>query len=139
LLITGSSTQWIPNNAGQANVRTDMLKYRSSDNTVAAATHGRGLFTTTLPTVVTGVGDPNITKDFIKYINPENNRLLIVAGSLQTRTMTVQLFDMTGRKLYESSGAYRNTTVSTASLPRGVYTLRCTGDRKENFVQRFVK
>ena len=65
--------------------------------------------------------------------------LLIVAGTLQTRTMTVQLFDMTGRKLYESSGAYRNTTISTASLPRGVYTLRCTGDRKENFVQRFVK
>ncbi len=137
--INGSSTQWIPNNAGQANVRTDMLKYRSSDNTVAAATHGRGLFTTTLPTVVTGVSDPNITKDFIKYINSENNRLLIVAGILQTRIMTVQLFDMTGRKLYESSGAYLNTTVSTASLPRGVYTLRCTGNNKENFVQQFVK
>ena len=32
---------------GMANVRVDMLTLRKSDNTVIAATHGRGLFTTT--------------------------------------------------------------------------------------------
>jgi len=138
--ISGGGTQWMPNNAGLANVRTDMLRYRSSDNTVAAATHGRGLFTTILPTTVTGIFDPPAnTRNFIKYISTENEQLLIVAGTLQTRTMTIQLFDMTGRKLYESSGAYRNTTVSTALLPRGIYTLRCTGNNREKFVQLFVK
>ncbi len=35
---------WQPSNSGLANVRVDMLQIRSSDNTVIAATHGRGLF-----------------------------------------------------------------------------------------------
>ncbi|MFK7920657.1 MAG: T9SS type A sorting domain-containing protein [Bacteroidia bacterium] len=44
--LNGGSTVWGPSNGGLANVRTDMLKARSSDNTVLAATHGRGLYTT---------------------------------------------------------------------------------------------
>lgn len=45
--LNGSSTNWGATNGGLANVRVDMLQYRSSDDLVAAATHGRGLFTTT--------------------------------------------------------------------------------------------
>ncbi len=44
--LNGGSTVWGPSNSGLANVRVDMLQYRNSDNQVAAATHGRGLFTT---------------------------------------------------------------------------------------------
>jgi hypothetical protein len=47
--INSSTTQWLPENNGLANVRVDMLKYRESDYTLVAATHGRGLFTTQLP------------------------------------------------------------------------------------------
>ena len=36
---------WVPVTEGMANVRTDMLQIRKSDNTVIAASHGRGLFT----------------------------------------------------------------------------------------------
>lgn len=35
---------WTSSNSGLANVRTDMLQLRTSDNEVIAATHGRGLF-----------------------------------------------------------------------------------------------
>jgi PKD repeat protein len=42
--INGGSTSWAASNDGMANVRTDMLQYRSSDSTVIAATHGRGLY-----------------------------------------------------------------------------------------------
>ena len=69
-------------------------------------------------------------KDFIKYINAENNRLLIVTGALQTRNHVGQVFDMAGRKVYQSSGAYRNTTVPLNNLSRGVYTVLCRGDKK---------
>ena len=44
--LNGGSTDWDPSNMGLANVRVDMLQYRSSDKLVAAATHGRGVFTT---------------------------------------------------------------------------------------------
>lgn len=43
--LNGASTEWEPSNDGLANVRTDMLQIRDSDNLVVAATHGRGLFT----------------------------------------------------------------------------------------------
>lgn len=46
-LINGTSTVWDPE-TGFPNVRTDMLQFRASDNILAAATHGRGLFTTTI-------------------------------------------------------------------------------------------
>jgi hypothetical protein len=46
-LINGASTIWDPE-TGFPNVRVDMLQYRASDGLLAAATHGRGLFTTIL-------------------------------------------------------------------------------------------
>jgi len=42
--LNGTLTHWAPSNGGLANVRTNMLKYRDSDNLLIAATHGRGLF-----------------------------------------------------------------------------------------------
>ncbi len=42
--LRGTATTWSPTNNGFANVRTDMLKIRTSDNLVIAATHGRGMY-----------------------------------------------------------------------------------------------
>ena len=44
--LNGSSTNWGATNFNLANTRVDMLQVRASDNLIAAATHGRGLFTT---------------------------------------------------------------------------------------------
>lgn len=50
--LDGGSTIWEASNNGLANVRTDMLQIRSSDNLVVAATHGRGIFTSDIFTTV---------------------------------------------------------------------------------------
>jgi len=50
-LINGSSTLW-SQEATLPIVRTEMLTYRSSDNTIVAATHGRGLWSATIPMVL---------------------------------------------------------------------------------------
>ncbi len=44
--INGATTIWAPSNQGFANTRVDMLKIRSSDRLIIAATHGRGLYST---------------------------------------------------------------------------------------------
>lgn len=49
-LLNGSATVWTPS-PGFPLVRTDMLKVRKSDNTILAATHGRGLWTANIPIV----------------------------------------------------------------------------------------
>ena len=46
--ITGTTTPWAQNATTMGNVRVDMIKYRGSDKTVIAATHGRGMFTSQL-------------------------------------------------------------------------------------------
>ncbi len=43
--LNGASTDWDPTNSGLANVRVDMVEYRSSDHLMVAGTHGRGVFT----------------------------------------------------------------------------------------------
>ena len=48
---TGGTTNWIPSSTFPT-VRTDMLQYRSSDGIIAAATHGRGLWTQPYYTIV---------------------------------------------------------------------------------------
>ncbi len=45
--VNGSSTQWIVS-PGFPLVRVDMLKLRKTDNTIVAATHGRGLWTSNI-------------------------------------------------------------------------------------------
>lgn len=47
-LINGASTVWTQN-TNFPFVKTNMLQYRKSDGTVLAATHGRGLWTSTIP------------------------------------------------------------------------------------------
>ncbi|MBL0155299.1 MAG: proprotein convertase P-domain-containing protein [Chitinophagaceae bacterium] len=47
-LLNGASTVWSAN-ASFPNVSTDMIKYRASDRLIAAATHGRGIWTTNIP------------------------------------------------------------------------------------------
>ena len=51
-LINGVSTSWYAEPSFPS-VKTNMLKYRSSDGMLIAATHGRGLFTTVLCILVT--------------------------------------------------------------------------------------
>lgn len=42
--LSSENPTWTSSNSGLANVRTDMLQLRTSDNEVIASTHGRGLF-----------------------------------------------------------------------------------------------
>jgi len=46
--LNGADTDWNPTNDGLANVPVYMLRIRASDNTMLAASYGRGLFTATL-------------------------------------------------------------------------------------------
>ena len=46
--MNGGGTVWLPE-TGFPTVRTDMLKIRTSDNTLAAATYGRGVWTAVIP------------------------------------------------------------------------------------------
>jgi hypothetical protein len=63
--LNGTSTVWGETNSGLARVRTDMLKVRSCENTIIAATHGRGLYSTSYfekPIVYFSSNQTNVTE-----------------------------------------------------------------------------
>ncbi|HLK30655.1 MAG TPA: T9SS type A sorting domain-containing protein [Puia sp.] len=67
-----TSTIWTQNSTGIGNVSTYMLKWRPVDNVVVAATHGRGLFTTTLlssPLPITFVSFSGNAMDKLNRLN----------------------------------------------------------------------
>ena len=61
-LNSGGTTDWAVTNTGLANCRVDMLQFRESDSLLLAATHGRGVFTTSYfsERIVSQIGCKNI-------------------------------------------------------------------------------
>ncbi|MFZ1528052.1 MAG: fibronectin type III domain-containing protein [Ferruginibacter sp.] len=142
-LINAASTVWEPE-PGFPNVRTDMLQYRASDNLLAAATHGRGLFTTTLtagPTCdnVTGLASSSVTQTGATVnwtavsgaLNYDVDYKLNSSGTwanaaTATTSLSVALSSLTAASLYDwrvranctgAAGAYAQAQFTTASVP----------------------
>ncbi len=143
-LINGASTTWDPE-TNFPNVRTDMLQYRSIDRTLVAATHGRGIFTTTIPGgtatcgTVTGLSTSAImmttatlnwsalagANDYDVYYKPASSNTWILADSANT-TLSVNLSGLTASTTYnwrvranctEASGSFSQAQFTTASPP----------------------
>lgn len=136
---SGTSTTWTAQNTGLPNVRTDMLRYRASDNLVAVATHGRGLFTTTLTSVGTGIPTVSNTRNFIEYVTNTPQQIFVKTGNLSTTSMQVQLFDMTGRLLYNKKTGYTSQTIPVEGMASGSYVLKIYGNKAEQYTKQFVK
>jgi hypothetical protein len=99
-------TNWYPANEGMAHVRVDMLKLRKSDNTVLAATHGRGLFTATYDVDVFYVGEeelPAYEKTFKLYPNPANHITLLEMELEQNGHISIAITDLSGKYVHEGS------------------------------------
>jgi trimeric autotransporter adhesin len=75
-LINGASTVWTQN-ASFPTVKTNMLQYRYGDNTVLAATHGRGLWTSNIPPA-----SPYIRFASAYTYSPLNTEATSVSGSV---------------------------------------------------------
>ena len=108
--ISGASTVWGPTNTGLANVRTDMLQIRSSDNVVIAATHGRGLFSTDYfsPAYAEFIAD-----HIVAY---KNKPIQFTDGSVKATSWSWNFGDATTSTLKNPVKSYANPGVYTVTL-----------------------
>jgi Bacterial Ig domain/Secretion system C-terminal sorting domain len=116
-LINGASTVWVPN-LSFPTVRTDMLKYRSSDRTIAAGTHGRGLWSAIIPNGST------ITAPIVGVITQPT-------CGVATGSVALSGLPATGTwTLTRSPGAVTTTGTGTSTtvtgIPAGTYTFTVT-------------
>jgi len=86
--INGASTVWVQNSTFPT-VRTNMLQYRQKENTLLAATHGRGLWTTTIVPAAPYIRFAAINTYSIT--NTENTAVLNGCRSYKDYTVNMQI------------------------------------------------
>jgi hypothetical protein len=135
-MLLEDETIWYPANEGMANVRVDMLKLRKSDNTVLAATHGRGLFTTTYEFDQFFVGTEELEADetiFDIYPNPAINVVNLHFDHLNNQKVNVMLRDMSGKLVYQEKVSLQNGSsivkLDIDYLKNGLYFVSVHADR----------
>jgi len=133
--------EWVPANEGLANVRVDMLRLRESDLTVLAATHGRGLYTTTWELdVFVGTHETTMNGNFTLFPNPATDNLTItLPGSQQSGS--IRLLDMNGKivvnQQFESTS--KSINVNIANLADGMYIVHMYDANKVLGSKQLVK
>ena len=105
------NTIWTPDVNGMANVRVDMLTIRKSDNTVLAATHGRGLFTTAWG-IYTGIHEP-LQPSFTVYPNPAHDKVSVSLNLSDRSKISIRIFDQQGKSMYTENSAGSGEAVKT--------------------------
>jgi len=118
---------------GMENVKVTSFDLRTADNTILASTYGRGLFTGQFTAV------PSATNDFVKNNKIEvyptlTSGLINLKSSENLDNSTVQIFDVNGRKVYDTTLDINNTSKSiNLNINQGIYFVNISNnDLKES-------
>ena len=107
---SNAGTSWVQDNSGLANVSVADLDYRSSDNKLFAATHGRSMYSTTIVTSVEEI-EANVPTEFEvtqNYPNPFNPSTKFRYALPEGRDVKVIIYDLNGSRVAELVNNYQN-------------------------------
>jgi hypothetical protein len=118
---------WNQSYNGMSNVKVVDLDVRN-DNTVFAATYGRGIFSGQFTQPSLSTNDNVLNKGIKVYPNPSNG-IVNVSIDNYAGNITVEVYDMNGRKVFSNSGEYmKANTINLQGFQNGVYILNVKGD-----------
>ncbi|MBN1199964.1 MAG: T9SS type A sorting domain-containing protein [Bacteroidales bacterium] len=126
--IRATDVLWSQSGDGLPNVRTDMVRIRKSDNKTLAATHGRGIFTTTYPVALPEIPTPETTLTISP--NPAPHTIHITGGSEIEQKATIRIYSRDGHlELSQSINCTHETAdhqLDISFLADGIYLLTFT-------------
>lgn len=130
-----SNTLWQPAAEGMGNVRVDMLRMRENDNTVIAASHGRGIFTTIWDAdIYTGIQEKLSLETVRITPNPATDKITVNIPGLSNQEMNYKIVDMRGSTVQAARialGSDGKGSLSVQQLKAGTYFLHfADGQRK---------
>jgi len=141
--ILAQNVIWTPDIQGLANVRIDMLKFRKSDNTVLAATHGRGMFTTVWqPNYLNSIDNQTLSsKEIQVYPNPTSGRFDVKLDNPGNSGLIIM--DMSGRiilneEIKGQSGTWQKG-FDLSREPKGVYLMKVTSAGKSTIKRLIIE
>lgn len=119
---------WQPDVEGMANVRVDMLRIREEDNTVVAASHGRGLFTAEYPVTPVVTGTETKSPSALKiYPNPTNGPLNISFENSEEKNVEIVIKNLNGVTIFAAEKNLNHSKyqidLRETGLAKGTYLL----------------
>jgi hypothetical protein len=140
--LNGALTDWEPTNTNLANVRTDHLQYRASDRVLAAATHGRGLYTATIPAAVRlattndiVVNEPVATDNGLQLQTKTAMSISLFSNS--NDPFTAEVYDASG-KLLKRATFNGSHEVDLSAYGKGMYIINSVNNRTKQPSSRKV-
>ncbi|NOY37641.1 MAG: hypothetical protein GXO83_08705 [Chlorobi bacterium] len=139
--LDAGSVSWYPVNTGMANVRTDMLQYRPSDGLILAATHGRGIFTTSgLSSGIRKSQDVNALR-ISAYPNPAEDELF-VSTEIPGRYIA-GFYTVSGKLIRQQNIIIASPGTScrldVSGIPGGIVILKLDGVSLSGHFKIFIK
>jgi photosystem II stability/assembly factor-like uncharacterized protein len=132
--IFAQNVVWTPQVQGLANVRVDMVKFRTSDNTVLAATHGRGMFTAKWePVFTSGKEDVIAASDLMQvYPNPSDGRFTVKLDNPGNSNLNIM--DVTGKMILneeiKEAGNSWQKSFDLTKQSKGIYMVKLVSQGK---------
>lgn len=143
-----ANVNWEPVINGFANVRVDMLQLREWDNTILAATHGRGLYYCDLEGG-TSPETTTTTNEFFKnekmkvnvYPNPASDYIKVEIPDYLIQNITISIFDEKGTQLKNISLTKMNNIfeINVSNMPNGIYFLNITAGNQKTTKKIIIK
>ncbi len=122
------TTEWAQANMGMGNVRVDMLRLRAADNTVLAASHGRGLFTATYEKdVYTSVNEALAETSALHiYPNPSTTLVQMDWNASTSSKGMLTIHDLTGKLILKQDIQENENQLNLdiSSWNKGTYMVR---------------
>ncbi len=112
--------EWAPDNSGLGNVRVDMLRVRTADNKVVAASHGRGLHIADWPLDLSVGVDRIVAKKLNIYPNPASEFVNVELPHNINGEFIIR--DINGKIVYKDNNLSGNAVINIEKIKAGVYT-----------------
>lgn len=118
---------WTQSYNGMSNVKVLDLDLRN-DNTVFAATYGRGIFSGIFTNTSLSSEDVALAKGIRLYPNPSNG-LINISVPNYSGNLDIIVFDVNGRKVLSNSGDFSvEKLINLTGLQAGIYIVKLEGD-----------
>lgn len=120
---TATNVEWIQSFDGMSDVTVVDLDLRTSDNTILATTHGRGMFTSTFTADVASVDEVLTDKKVFTVYPTISNGDFTVFAKNDLGKSSIRIFDIGGQQVYSSNLNFNEDSNQPVSvnLKSGIY------------------
>ncbi len=132
-----SMPDWIPYQNGLPNVVVTELEISYNDNRIWAGTYGRGLWSSDLYSIVTGVSDQMDEKSISVFPNPTTGKFSVFMKGEKATAVTV--YNSLGMKVYDNhSITNSNLNIDLNQSGSGVFVVQLAFKNKKQVTKKII-